>query len=600
MEAQNLTDPGTTSTIKGKLFPKPRIRISQYQGTDILQIKAVSPEPVEAMMMANILAEIMVEQNQTQMRAEYRSARIFLEDEMHKIKGRYHEALLKFTEFQKEEYTLNLRAETRLAIDKMADLMKEKEDNIIDLAEAHAKLNRLKQELAKLSPEYVSGLSLKESPQIKILKERLTELRLQLTQAASELTESHPEIQSLREQIRTAEAELKSELDVYRSSAPELTALQRQIAALDSHLKGVNANIDKYLKAWHGLPDKALQQANLDMEIRVAQQAYSSLLDSLYQIGIAEASTLSEIRVVEPAVKPLFPASPNVALNSVLGLFLGLVFGLGLALVIESVDDTIRTGEDVKKLKFAALIGAVPKQEKMPLISSRDPNDPLYEAYRRIETHINIFDHMRERPLKNLLITSGVPQEGKSTTVANLAICMCRKGKKVAIVDMDLRRPTLHTYFDVPNDLGITNLLNGESVKDDVIIKPTQIQGLSVIPSGPPLPDPATLIESDRVGLLMSKLRDRFDMVIMDSAPLLVKSDALVLAERADGVIIVLESGKTTRHAVHELMEILGRANIEPLGFILNRFSMGRGKYYYQQYYYGHYGSELSPGKSSS
>jgi uncharacterized protein involved in exopolysaccharide biosynthesis len=464
IEADNLTRAGMAHTIKGRIFPKPQISISSYQGTDILEIKATSPDPEEAMMMANTLAEIMVGQNQAQMQAEYRSGRIFLEDQMTTVKARYDTALGKLTDFKKREKTINLKMETMLAAEKMAELLKQKEDNIIDLAEARAKLIRIEEELAKQSPDFVSATALNESPQIEILKKRLTELQLELTQATAELTEKHSQVVSLKGQINKAVAELKREIKVYQSSAPGLTALQRHIAALEVHLKGVNADIDKYFTILGGLPDKAHKEASLDMELDVTQQAYSSLLDSLYQIGMAEATTLSEIRIVESAVKPFSPASPNKAVNSVLGLFVGFVFGLGLAFILEYLDDTIRSAEDVKEFMPIPLIGSVPNfEEKVPLISGKDPNDPLYESYRKIRNSLTI----NETPMDTLLVTSAGPGEGKSTTVANLGISVAREGRKVVIIDMDLRRASLHTYFDIPNDVGLADLLQGTTSTDE-------------------------------------------------------------------------------------------------------------------------------------
>lgn len=594
IHGNKLTQTGAVSTIKERIFPKPGISISQYQGTDILQIKAASPYPQEAMMMANTLAEIMVEQNQTQVRAEYKSARIFLEDQMHKVKDRYNTALIKITDFKKQEKTLDLEIETRLAAEKMAELLKEKEDNIIDLAQARAKLSRLKEELATQSPEFLSASTLKENPHIEVLKKRLTELSLQLTQATANLTERHPQVLSLRKQIKMAEAELKKEIKVYRSSAPGLIGLQRQIASLKAHLKGVNADIDKYFSAFGELPDKVYKQAGLDMELNVTQESYSSLLDSLYEIGMAEATTLSEIRIVEPAVRPFFPVSPNKALNGTLGLFAGLVLGFGLAFVLEYLDDTIRTAEDVKQFRSISLMGTVPKfkPNKLLLISAKDPNDPVYESYRRIRN----YPTMDEKPRRSLLVTSAGPEEGKSTTVVNLGISVAREGKKVLIVDMDLRRASLHTYLDLPNETGITDLLQGKTSVSEAI-QTTRVEGLSIIPSGSPFPDPGVLIDSGQMGQLISDLKTRFDVVIIDSAPILVKSDALVMAKYVDGSIIVLASEKTTRRAVNELVHVLAKAHIEPLGFVLNRFSIEKGKYFYHQYYYGRYDSELSTSK---
>lgn len=585
IKADKLTQTGMVSTVKRRIFPQPTIAISQYEETDILQIVTTSPDPEEAMMMANTLSEIMVDENQTQMRAEYRSARVFLQDQIQEMKERYNIALLNLTHFRMREKTIDLPMETKLGTEKMAELLKQKEDNIIDLAEARAKLSRLREQLDKQGFEFVTASTLQENPQIEILKRRLADLRIQLSEATADLTERHPKVQTLQDQIKTVKAELTREIETYKASAPELVALERQIASLEAHLKGVNADIERYFKTLGGLPDKAFKQANLDMELNASQQVYSSLLDYLSQVGVAEATTLSQIRMVEPAIRPLIPVSPNKLVNGLLGIFLGLVFGVALAFIVDYVDDAIRTPEDVKEFKPVALIGAVPqfRREDIPLISAKDPNDPLYESYRRIRNHLKFID---EKPPGSLVITCAGPGEGKSTTVVNLGISTAREGKRVVIVDTDLRRPSLHTHFDLSNVGGVNDVLYGKTSTDDAI-KPTQVPNLSIITSGPVPPDPGGLIESDQMGRLISGLRNRFDLVILDSAPLLVKSDALILARYVEGTIIVLESGKTTRHAIYEMMETLANAGIKPLGFILNRFSIEKGKYYYHQYYYG-------------
>jgi uncharacterized protein involved in exopolysaccharide biosynthesis len=442
IDADKLTQKGPVSAIMATIFPKRTISIAQYQGTDILEINAASAHPEETMMMANTLAEIMVEQNEAELRAEYRSARVFIEAQIQEAKDHYNAALARITDFKKGEKVLDLAIETKLAAQKMGELLKEKEDNIIDLAQARAKLGSLKEQLAEQSPAFLSASTLKENPQIEVLKKRLTELSLELTQATSDLTERHPKVLSLREQIKIAEAELNNEIQVYRRSAPQLTSLQRQVASLEAHLEGINADIEKYGRLFEGLPEKAHQQAGLDLALRTAQGRYSSSLDSLYQVGMAEATTLSEIRVIEPAVMPSSPFSPNKALNTVMGLFMGLFFGLGLALIFEYFDDTIRTAEDVKPFRPIALLGTVPKfkHKRLSLISAKDPNDPVYESYRRIRNHATIDGKL----VKSILITSPGPGEGKSTTVVNLGISIAREGKRVLIADLDLRRADLH------------------------------------------------------------------------------------------------------------------------------------------------------------
>lgn len=593
MTAEQLVRHGIVAAIKERLFPGPTIRIRQYEETDMLQVAAISPDAEEAMMMANTLASIMVDQNQAQVRAQYRHAREFLEGQIRKVREDYNKDLQKVAGLEKRYKVVDLKAETKLATENMAKLLKEKQDNVFDLAQARARLSSLKDHLGRQNPEFVSASTLKENPHISVLKKNLTQLRLELAQASSELTQEHPRIMALRERINRAESELGEEIEVYRTSAPELVSLDGQIHALEARLEGVDAEIDKNLKSIEGLSDRILKQANLDMELKAMPKAYSSLLDSLYENGMAEAKTLSEIRVVEPAVKPLRPAWPNKTANAAAGVIMGLVFGLCLAFIREYRDDTIKTVEDVEFLRPTVFIGAVPrlKEYETPLISARDPNDPLCESYRRIRTHLNLMEHVQGRPLHSVLITSASPGEGKSTTVANLGISFACEEKRVLIVDMDLRRPRMHTYFDVPNDIGVTDVLQGACSLDKTI-QPTGIPGLSIIPSGLPYPDPGALIESEKAGESISRMRARFDLVILDAAPLLVKSDPLALGRHVDGFVAVLESEKTTRRAVLELKDMLAKAGMRPLGFVVNKYPVQKGRYFHE-YSYGDHGRQL-------
>ncbi len=577
-------------SLKDRFTPRSYISVSQYRDTDILSLKAYSTDPLEAATMANTLAKLMVDQNQQDMKSEYQNARIFLEKQVVTVRDKYDSLLKDLLAFQKREKSIDLDVETKLAAEKMVELLKEKEDNVIDLAQAQAKLSRLKEQLGKENPDFVSASALNESPQIEIIKKRLTELRLQIAEAQSELTQTHPHVQALQKQIDMAEAELKREIAVYQASAPELTQLDRQIASLKAHLVAVDGEIERYLDALGGIPDKVYQQASLNKEINVAREGYSTLLQFLHQLGIAEAATLAEIRTIEWAEVPRLPGSPGLSLTVAIGLFMGLLMGTGLALFLEYMDDTVRNTNDVKQFQPIGLIGAIPRfqPEEAILISTKDPNDPIYESYRTIRNYLS----MNERRLPALLITSAGPKEGKSTTVVNLGICLAHEGKKVVIVDTDLRRPSLHGYFDLANDVGVKDFLSGSNDVDS-ILQETPVPGLSVVPSGSPYPDSGRLIESDRMAELVSELKRRFDVVILDSAPVLVKSDALILSKHVDGSIVVVESGKTTRRAIHEMLDAMAKTRTKPLGIVLNGLPIDKGKHVYQQLYGGHYDEQV-------
>jgi capsular exopolysaccharide synthesis family protein len=424
----------------------------------------------------------------------------------------------------------------------------------------------------------------------------LTDLRIELAEAKSELTEKHPKVRTLKKQVQIAEAELEQEIGIYKVLAPQLEELDRQIASLEAHLRGVDADIEKYSKMIGFISDKGFKQANLDLNLDVTQTVLGTLLDYQYQVGIAEATTLSEIRVVDPAVKPTYPVSPNKLLNTLLGVFLGLMCGVGLAFLREYLDDAIRTEVDVREFKPIALIGSIPQFERKstPLISSMDTNDPLYESYRHIRTSLKFISDKR---LRSLLVGCANPGEGKTTTVVNLGISLSHEGKRVAIVDMDLRRPSIHNVLDLPNEVGVVDVLEGKAEIDEAI-QPTDTPGLSVITSGPMSSDPGKLIESAQMEPFILALEDRFDTVILDSAPLLVKTDFLILASYVDGTIVLLESGRTTRQNIDEIMETLEKGNIKPLGFVLNKLSPDKGRYYYyNKFYHGrHYDSETEHG----
>lgn len=581
--ASSLTDAGIIAKITRRLSSNPGLNVVSHKHTGMLEILAESSAPEEAMMMSNALADIMIRENQSQVRARYRNARTFLENEIAKVRDGYDVSLKQMSDFKKKERTLDVGLETRLAVERLERLFSKKEESVLLLDRAQAKRNRLKEQLAKESPEFLSASMLRDNPQVQVLKQRLTELRLQLTKAGAELTDEHPHVVALREQMATAQVELEREIDIYQSTAPELAELERQIAMLEAQLGGVNREITAHLASLEDLSDKNLEQARLDMEINATPKQYGTLMDVLHRIGMAEATTLSQIRLIEPATRPLSPAFPEHGMNTVWGILLGLIIGCGAACVKERMDDAIQGVQDVRLPAPITFLGAVPKSNtvQVPLISFQDPNDPFCESYRKIRTHLDLLGYERRKPFRSLLMTAAVPNEGTTITAANLAISAAREGKKVVIIDADLRRPSLHHYFDLPSETGMTDLLQ-HRIEINQAVQSTAIRGLSIIPSGPPYPDPGALIESDAMANLLSALQTRFDLTLVDAAPFLLKADSLVLARYVDGTVIVLKSKKATRYAMGKFMEALANTWIQPVGFILNKYPSKKGKDFYR------------------
>jgi len=571
--------------IMSKIRPRPYVELEQLQGVNIIEIKANSTDPDEASMIANTLADVYITENLKDRRQEYKSAREFIEGQIKNIKADYLDILEEIRRFKIAEATVDLERETQKAVDKMADLMSEKEQTIIDLAEVRAKLTTLKAQAQGQDEQTVSSVAIDENPHIENLKKQLTDLELALAAQLIDKTRQHPDVMALTEKIKKTRSELRAEVMVFKKLSRESQDFEREITALEAHLLSVNKDIETHRSYLYAIPQKAFIESQLGSKYAVNQELYSSLLEYINQISIAEAMTLSDIRLVESAPVPDIdkPTSPNILLNAVMGIVLGLMFGFGLAFLVDYVDDTIKTPDEAKA-QGMTLLGTIPKFKRGDpvLISERDPRDPVCEAYRTVRNSIRYAT--LDKPVKTIIVTSAIASEGKTTTVINLAVSMTHEGKTVLIMDTDLRKPRIHETFGLSNSVGITSVLTGQ-VTVAQAVKKTNIDGLLVLCSGPVPPDPARLVESEKMRQLIQELSDQYDTVILDSPPVLVANDAIVLAGCVDAPLAVIESGRETRQALSQEKDVMEHANIQSLGAVLNKFSLGMGRYYYYYNY---------------
>ena len=301
--------------------------------------------------------------------------------------------------------------------------------------------------------------------------------------------------------------------------------------------------------------------------------------------------------VVDSAGLPLTPVSPRPVRNVGLAALLGLLLGLGAALLRESLDNTVKSGIDVPALGGGAVLGHIPfdsQAVKRPLITQLEPHAPRGEATRMLRTNLQFV--RVDRQSKVFVVTSSVPQEGKTTTAMNLAIATANAGQAVLLVEADLRRPTLATYLHLEGTVGLTTALIGKVDVDDVI-QPWGEDGLDVITSGAVPPNPAELLQSVTMKNILERLRARYDLVIVDAPPLLPVTDGALLSAQADGAILVVRHGKTTREQVAQAARHLEAVDAPLLGIVLNmtRQRGGRG----QPYGYG-YRQGYAPGQPES
>jgi non-specific protein-tyrosine kinase len=291
------------------------------------------------------------------------------------------------------------------------------------------------------------------------------------------------------------------------------------------------------------------------------------------------------VSVVELATMPTSPVKPQVGLSVVLGLIAGLVVAAGLVLLMDYLDDTVKSEQDVERVAGLTTLGLVARfgrrRSRQP-VSAYGSRSPAAEAYRAIRTSVQ-FATM-DRLGQVLLVTSPNAGDGKSTTAANLAVTMASAGKRVVLVDGDLRRPSLHQIFNLENRVGLTSaLLSGNGARS--CIQPSGFDSLSVLTSGPLPPNPSELLSSSRMRDLMEAMRRETDAVIMDSPPALVVTDATLLAALADGTVLVAEAGRTRSAALRQAVDGLSRATDRLLGVVLNKAGR-RAAPGYRHYYH--------------
>jgi polysaccharide biosynthesis transport protein len=362
--------------------------------------------------------------------------------------------------------------------------------------------------------------------------------------------------------------ETRARRDANRARGAPSGELDSQLAGLEEKGRELDSAVERMTVAFGQYPDKMRSLTQLQLAADAAQGVYEALSKQRYQIAVAEQMTLSDLQLVEGAQAPTRPSFPRPWFLLATGVLFGAMVGIGSALLLEYVDDTVKTPEDLALVWDARSLGVVPRFEGGATIDARPLTDPLAESWRTIRNALS--DAGRDKPLVRVAVTSAMAGDGKSTCAWNLAVSFAREGKRVLLVDGDLRRPSLHRHVGVANGVGLTSVLLGEATLDEAI-EPTTVACLSLLPSGPPTSDPARLVESLRLRQLLLDVEKTCDVAIVDTPPLLVVNDALVIARAVDGLVVVVESGKTSRRQIAELASRLAGAAIAPLGVVLNK-----------------------------
>ena len=589
------------------------LKISVVPRTRVVEIRYSHPDPRLAAQIVNMLINTYIEQNfKTKFESTMQTSD-WLSGQLADLEMKVETSQEKLVRYQKEHDILGIDEKQNIVTTKLDELNKE-----LTAAEG----DRMQKESAyKLASAGDPEIFAKAEPSslINQLRTQESDLKMRYAEATTQFGSSYPKVMQLGNQLKQLEASIQAEDQRIASRVQNdyLSALQRE------KLLGTALDVQKQ-EANH-LNESAIEYNLLKRDAESNRQLYEGLLQKLKEAGVSAGLRSSNIRIVDLARVPTSPSGPNIPRNIVLGLALGLFGGVGLAFVLESLDNTVRTPEEAQIISALPALGIIPLSTKLiakngrnghprlalssrssesadslELVTFARPRSELSESYRALRTSILLSS--LGSPPKVILVTSALPQEGKTTTSINCAIVLAQRGGRVLLVDADLRRPGIHKALGLRNTSGLSRLMTGGDRPEDAIVS-TEIPNLFVLTAGPPPPQPAELLGSPLMKDYLARWRKEFDHIVIDTPPALSVTDAVLLSVEADSVLIVLRSGQTTKAALRRVRDLLSHVNARITGIVVNAYDLHSGGSYYYQYnskYYGRYYEEDAPKNETS
>jgi len=382
-------------------------------------------------------------------------------------------------------------------------------------------------------------------------------------------------------------------VDVFKAEVEDVQTdrYSQSKANLETQLAEVEAEIENY-NALAASTDSEADRVAYYAQANQYRETYFSLLELYENVWMSEAQTISSVAVVEPASVPDNPVRPRVLMNTALAGVVGVLLAAGGILVREALDDTLYTPDEVKSHLNLPVLGAIESfsgKKGERLITIKHPRSPISERFRSLRENVRFASIDNE--LRTLVVTSPEPGVGKSTVVANLAAVFAQAGVNTILIDSDMRRPVQHTYFGTNNHYGLSDILFDQNIQLEELKLFTPIDNLRVITSGKLPPNPAELVASKRMKSFLAELKSHADLLIIDTPPVQVVTDALSIAPEMDGVLLIIQPGQTHVTAARQTLEQLKRAKAQILGVVLNPLDLKRSQYAYRYgYKYGRNG----------
>lgn len=560
-------------------------------GTNLVTIKYRHTKPELAQKIANTLAEVFVNNNLERATLGSNRAEDLLANKVAEL-----QTLIKHD----QEVQLNFAREHNLSltIDPAKDLDATKLATLASqllTAQNDRKDKQAAYEAAVRSPDRYSIPDVQASGRIEKLRERVSQLRERRDALLVTYTPEWPEVKKIESQLKPLEAELEK-------------APQEVLSSMKARYEAAVSRENMLRQAYNEQHGTTSQQTRWQLEMQAMtqqletnKQYLNTLLQRQRELEVTRGDRPNEVSISTPSRLPKVPIGPARMRNIALAFVVSLLAGIGLAFLLDFLDDTVKSPDDVDRYIHLPALALIPSREDMPRVGAMgqggsestalaltgDVRSPIAESYRHLRTSLLLSS--AGQPPKTILVTSSQPSEGKTTTAVNTAFMLAQTGAEVLIIDCDLRRPRLHAHFEVPNSGGLTNLLSGDANIDQYIQTYQRQPNLKVLTSGPVPPNPAELLGSDEMRRLLAQLSTRFAHIIVDSPPTISFTDASILSTMVDGVVLVVHGGRSSRAVVRRAKQQLVDVGAHIFGVVLNNVKLDKQHDYYYVGYYSNY-----------
>lgn len=567
---------------------------------DLLEIHATHSDPEVAAMIANSVAIAVTQRSLREAQRDAMQERLYIQQSLKKLEKQLKEIEKEIAQEKKRLGIVDLPEEVKTLLETIRNYESDYKNVQSQLEATIAQINRLQQQIKQVRPIVAVDVELlKEDPIFKQMSEQLAALEVERARLLALFTPEHPEVQQVEERIKALRQALTKQArqltvkdrEVLPNPAYQLLIQQLMTAeadrfAAEARLRALEKFLPELRKRLGTLPDSQLRLGELTRKAQATEQVFTNLLLRLEEARIREVTKVGSLTIADLATVPQRPIFPRRSFILAFALFLGVALGVFIALVVDRLSETVTSAEEVKEIFNVPVLASIPKVRELNTMNVLDlmaSRRPFAESIRSLRANIEFL--RKNKPLKVFLVTGAAPEEGKTVVASSLAIAWAQAGYNTILVDFDLPRASIHKILNLNNEKGLTNVLIGD-VEIDEVIQETSLKFLKVITVGSSLTN--IVLNNKQIEQILNNLRERAEIVIIDSAPIVGVSDTALLIPRVDGVIGVIALGEVTRPMLRELREQVRLAEGNLLGVVLNKVTPEHGSYYYYYYRYYH------------